>query len=109
LPLILSGAVPARQPEACCSARHFCTMRSGDSAMTWGVLSALTVMLALFCFPPSTEAQPQAPPECKPTVVGKLETFELPSKVFDFTRTIRVFLPPGYNDPANRERHYPVL
>ena len=60
----------------------------------------------LSCFPPATA---HAQKECTPTVVGTLETFELPSKVFDFTRTVRVFLPPGYSDAANRERRYPVL
>jgi predicted alpha/beta superfamily hydrolase len=53
----------------------------------------------------------QTSPEqtCKPTVVGTLKTFPLESKVFDRTRTVRVFLPPGYADAANRERRYPVL
>ena len=54
-------------------------------------------------------AQNPASQPCKSTVVGKVENFELPSKVFDYTRTVRVFLPPGYGDPVNRERKYPVL
>ena len=48
-------------------------------------------------------------PPCKSTVVGTIESFELPSKVFDYTRTVRVFLPPGYGDAANHDRTYPVL
>jgi enterochelin esterase-like enzyme len=40
---------------------------------------------------------------------GRVETFQLTSKVFNNQRTIRVLLPPGYNDPGNRERKYPVL
>jgi len=71
--------------------------------MRWPVLAAL-----LLCWFPSL-AGAQTPKQCVPTVVGTLETFELPSKVFDFTRTVRVFLPPGYSDAANRERRYPVL
>lgn len=70
-------------------------------------LLAMAMVPGLWSFPRVTAAQTQKP--CTPTVVGTLETFELPSKVFDFTRTVRVFLPPGYNDPANHERLYPVL
>jgi predicted alpha/beta superfamily hydrolase len=55
------------------------------------------------------EATPQAQPACTPTVTGQVQTFELPGKVFNFTRTVRVFLPPGYDDAANRDRRYPVL
>jgi len=54
-------------------------------------------------------AQNPAAQACQSTVVGTVENFELPSKVFDYTRTVRVFLPPGYGDAANRERSYPVL
>jgi predicted alpha/beta superfamily hydrolase len=61
---------------------------------------------AIFCLLP---AAAQTPKPCAPTVVGTLETFELPSKVFDYTRTVRVFLPSGYSDPTNRDRHYPVF
>ena len=57
----------------------------------------------------STDAQDSAAQPCKSTVIGTVENFELPSKVFDYTRTVRVFLPPGYGDAANHERTYPVL
>jgi predicted alpha/beta superfamily hydrolase len=70
-------------------------------------LAVLAITLVLCCLPSTSQTQPKK--ECTPTVVGTLETFELSSKVFDYTRTVRVFLPPGYNDPVNRERHYPVL
>lgn len=68
---------------------------------------AILLALALTTFP----AFPQTPATqpCTPTVVGTLETFQLPSKVFDYTRTVRVFLPPGYSDAANRDRRYPVF
>jgi predicted alpha/beta superfamily hydrolase len=75
--------------------------------MTLRWLALLVAGIGLWGYLPATEAQ--TPKECTPTVVGTLETFELPSKVFDFTRTVRVFLPPGYSNTANRERHYPVL
>ncbi len=38
-----------------------------------------------------------------------IETFELTSKVFGNTRTIRVLLPPGYHDDKNLDRQYPVF
>jgi len=75
--------------------------------MTRKWLAVFVVALVLAWVPPPTIAQTTK--DCTPTVVGTLETFELPSKVFDYARTVRVFLPPGYNEPANRERHYPVL
>jgi predicted alpha/beta superfamily hydrolase len=37
------------------------------------------------------------------------ETVELKSEVFENRRSIRVLLPAGYNDPANRNRRYPVI
>jgi len=65
----------------------------------------------LFLVLRSTQMLAQTPPAkpCAPTVVGTVETFELKSTVFDNTRTVRVFLPPGYGDAGNRDRHYPVL
>jgi predicted alpha/beta superfamily hydrolase len=70
-------------------------------------LAVLTMVLGSCWLPLATEAQTEK--ACTPTVVGTLETFALTSKVFDNTRTARVFLPPGYHDAANRERRYPVL
>jgi predicted alpha/beta superfamily hydrolase len=69
----------------------------------------LAALVALACAVPLIFAQTAASSACVPTVVGKLETFELPSKVFDYTRRARVWLPPGYGDAANRDRRYPVL
>jgi len=57
----------------------------------------------------SSQTQTPAPKPCTSSVVGTVESFELQSKVFDYTRTARVFLPPGYNNTANKGRHYPVL
>ena len=65
-------------------------------------------------FSSATKAFAQAPaakpaPPCKHTITGDLEVFDFASKVFGNTRSIRVFLPPGYTDPANKDRKYPVL
>lgn len=40
---------------------------------------------------------------------GDLRLHEFRSRVFRNTRFIRVWLPPGYEDPANAGRRYPVL
>jgi predicted alpha/beta superfamily hydrolase len=40
---------------------------------------------------------------------GKMEFLTLHSRVFSNTRTIRIWLPPGYHDPAQRNRRYPVF
>jgi hypothetical protein len=42
-------------------------------------------------------------------LTGTLELLTLRSKVFSNTRTIRVWLPPGYNDAASSLRNYPVF
>jgi predicted alpha/beta superfamily hydrolase len=56
------------------------------------------------------DSQP-APPQLKPhcSVVGDLQILPLSSKVFHNTRMLRVWLPPGYNDPDHRSERYPVL
>ena len=46
---------------------------------------------------------------CKPTVAGHLDVFSLASATLHTTRNVRVWLPPGYNDPANAAKKYPVL
>jgi predicted alpha/beta superfamily hydrolase len=46
---------------------------------------------------------------CKSTVSGDLRLHTLKSTIFGNVRTIRVLLPPGYGDAANKDRHYPVL
>jgi predicted alpha/beta superfamily hydrolase len=39
---------------------------------------------------------------------SRVETFTLASKVFNNQRSIRVVVPSGYDDPARRDRKYPV-
>ena len=46
---------------------------------------------------------------CKTTVTGNLQVHALKSVIFGNERKIRVLLPAGYGDVANRERRYPVL
>jgi len=41
--------------------------------------------------------------------VGDLRLHEFRSRVFQNTRFLRVWLPPGYDDAENAARHYPVL
>jgi predicted alpha/beta superfamily hydrolase len=40
---------------------------------------------------------------------GDLRLHEFHSRIFHNTRFLRVWLPPGYDDPENADRHYPVL
>jgi predicted alpha/beta superfamily hydrolase len=57
-------------------------------------------------------AQAQTAPSvaaCKSTVSGDLRLHALKSATFGNERTIRVWLPPGYDDASNKERRYPVL
>lgn len=42
-------------------------------------------------------------------ISGNLEIHEFESTVFDNTRKLRVWLPPGYHDQSNENRQYPVL
>jgi len=43
------------------------------------------------------------------SATGDLRLHQLRSRVFHNTRFLRVWLPPGYDDPANGGRRYPVL
>lgn len=46
---------------------------------------------------------------CKSTVNGDLHLHTLKSTIFGNERKVRVLLPAGYGDAANKERRYPVL
>lgn len=43
------------------------------------------------------------------SATGDLRLHEFHSRIFHNTRFLRVWLPPGYDDPQNSERRYPVL
>ncbi len=60
----------------------------------------------------TASAQTQdAPPTIvhSPSVVGDLRLHSFKSATFANTRLLRVLVPDGYDLPANRARHYPVL
>jgi enterochelin esterase-like enzyme len=46
---------------------------------------------------------------CKPTVVGDLRIEHFQSKTFDRMITVRVWLPPNYNDATEATRKFPTL
>jgi enterochelin esterase-like enzyme len=50
-----------------------------------------------------------SPPIRATGAVGDLRIHEFRSRVFRNTRFLRVWLPPGYDDPQNAQRRYPVL
>ena len=43
------------------------------------------------------------------SATGDLRLHEFQSRIFRNTRFLRVWLPPGYDDPANSARRYPIL
>src|SRR6266568_6029795 len=51
----------------------------------------------------------QTPPSAEGSSHGTLRLHELHSGMFRNSRMLRVWLPPGYDQPDNRERHYPVF
>lgn len=60
----------------------------------------------------SVDAAADTPPAVhvtSPSVVGDLRLHTFSSRVYGNTRMLRVLLPDGYDDPANRDRHYSVL
>jgi predicted alpha/beta superfamily hydrolase len=57
---------------------------------------------------PSTPSEAKAIPNPSGTA-GELHLHEFQSRIFRNTRQLRVWLPPGYSRPENRERRYPVL
>ena len=68
---------------------------------------ALCTGLSLTC---ATQAQTApAGVACKSTVSGDLRLHTLKSAIFGNERKIRVLLPAGYGDAANKDRRYPVL
>ncbi|HUO61520.1 MAG TPA: alpha/beta hydrolase-fold protein [Candidatus Acidoferrales bacterium] len=70
-------------------------------------LSSLLIMLLFACA--AFAQNPQKAESCRSTVTGQLDIFPFTSKVFENTRNLRIWLPPGYSDPANAGRRYPVL
>ncbi|MBZ5706227.1 MAG: hypothetical protein LAN63_12815 [Acidobacteriia bacterium] len=44
-----------------------------------------------------------------PSVVGDLRLHEFQSRIFNNQRLLRVWLPPAYDAPENKDRHYPVF
>jgi predicted alpha/beta superfamily hydrolase len=67
-------------------------------------LPLVSILLAFFSIAALAEENP-----CKPTVTGHLDVFPIVSATFHNTRNLRVWLPPGYDDPANATKKYPVL
>jgi predicted alpha/beta superfamily hydrolase len=62
-------------------------------------------------FQKTENASPRPAPEVirVQAATGDLRLHKFHSRIFHNTRFLRVWLPPGYDDPANRNRRYPVL
>lgn len=75
-------------------------------------MRTLSLFLALFAGWSATcavKAQVAPTAVCKSTATGNLHLHSLQSTVFGNQRTVRVLLPDGYDDAANRDHRYPVL
>lgn len=57
----------------------------------------------------AVDAQTTAAAACKSTVNGDLHVHTLKSTIFGNERKVRVLLPAGYGDAANKDHRYPVL
>src|SRR5713226_1625870 len=62
-----------------------------------------TIQKQLISSPDSSSGAPNT------SVAGDLRLHELQSRVFRNTRMLRVWLPPGYEDPENKGLQYPVF
>ncbi|HZI55377.1 MAG TPA: alpha/beta hydrolase-fold protein [Verrucomicrobiae bacterium] len=69
--------------------------------------AAVLGLLLAFAMP--VVAQQASNTSCQHTVTGQLQVFRFDSKVFQNTRMLRIWLPPGYDDAANRAKQYRVL
>jgi len=79
---------------------------------TVAMIISVTLFVALMSFGLTNEAtlEAQAPaPACKSTITGTLVVIPLASKVYGNKRFLRVWLPPGYSEPAAATKRYPVL
>jgi predicted alpha/beta superfamily hydrolase len=56
---------------------------------------------------PQTGEAPQSAPNL--SVVGDLRLHEFQSRIFNNKRMLRVWLPPAYDAPENKDRHYPIF
>lgn len=59
--------------------------------------------------PTPPRSAPAEPAQTKPPSSADLRLHEFHSDVFGNTRMLRVLLPPGYDEPGNATRRYPVL
>jgi predicted alpha/beta superfamily hydrolase len=72
-------------------------------------LLCLALCTGLVCAGQTSAADSQAAAACKSTASGDLRLHTLKSSIFGNERMIRVLLPAGYGDAANKDRRYPVL
>jgi enterochelin esterase-like enzyme len=68
----------------------------------------LALLLAAAASVPA-QVPPAAPsaPACRSSIVGTVRTIKVQGKVFPGERTLRIWLPPGYD--ASGQQRYPVL
>ncbi len=69
--------------------------------------AAVALTLLFHISPTNVAAQASLP--CRPTVTGRVDVVPSESRVFHNQRYLRVWVPPGYSEPANAEKRYPAL
>src|SRR5581483_9833785 len=84
-------------------------MSDGNQAKAGKVRRLFLVVNLLCAFAGASAQTLGAGQPCQSTVTGDLEIVAFKSSVFDNTRNLRVWLPPGYRDAASAGRTYPVL
>jgi enterochelin esterase-like enzyme len=72
-------------------------------------MQAKHVSLALSAILLALPACAQTTTPCQATHQGELRIEHFTSKIFPYPQTVRIWLPPGYDAPANAHRTYPVL
>jgi predicted alpha/beta superfamily hydrolase len=70
---------------------------------------SLVILSFAYALAQASTAGPRTAGLKNPPVVGDLRLHQFKSKVFGNARVLRVLLPPGYDEPANRRKRYPVL
>jgi hypothetical protein len=98
---------------------HKTERTANKHSIAGGTISLLREVLSGFCFRfflltavflNFYPAYPQSPSQsCKSTVTGDLEIVPLTSKIYGNSRNLRIWLPPGYHDPANTQTTYSAL
>jgi enterochelin esterase-like enzyme len=77
-------------------------VRCVNGVMKIFLVFSLAIQMSVACVGMAQES-------CKPTVVGDLRIEHFQSKIFDRMITVRIWLPPHYNDATEAAKKFPTL